>query len=145
MAEGFFKYYRKDWEVYSAGISPKGLNPLAVKVMLEKGIDISKQTSDNIKKYINEKFDFVITVCNKAKESCPLFPNASKTLHWSFTDPAETTGTIEVKINKFREVRNQIEEKIIEFLKEFKYLLLISIKLAYNFNPFNILFELLYI
>lgn len=120
MAEGFFKHYRKDWEIYSAGISPKGLNPLAVKVMLENGIDISKQTSDNIKKYSNEKFDFVITVCDKAKESCPLFPNTNKILHWSFSDPAETMGTIEEKINKFREVRNQIEEKIIEFLKGFK-------------------------
>lgn len=120
MAEGFFKHYRKDWEIYSAGISPKGLNPLAVKVMLEKGINISKQNSDNIEKYSNEKFDFVITVCDKAKESCPLFPNTNKTLHWSFSDPAETVGTIEEKINKFREVRNQIEEKIIEFLKGFK-------------------------
>lgn len=120
MAEGFFKHYRKDWEIYSAGISPKGLNPLAVKVMLEKGINISKQTSDNIEKYSNGKFDFVITVCDKAKESCPIFPNTNKTLHWSFPDPAETVGTFEEKINKFREVRNQIEEKIIEFLKGFK-------------------------
>ncbi|MCL4385961.1 MAG: arsenate reductase ArsC [Cyanobacteria bacterium] len=120
MAEGFFKHYRKDWEIYSAGITPKGLNPLAVKVMLEKGIDISRQTSDNIKKYSNEKFDYVITVCDKAKESCPIFPNTNKILHWSFPDPAETTGTIEEKTNKFRQVRNQIEEKIIEFLKGFK-------------------------
>jgi arsenate reductase len=120
MAEGFFKHYKKDWEIYSAGISPKGLNPLAVKVMLEKGINISKQTSDNIEKYLNEKFDFVITVCDKAKESCPIFPNTNKTLHWSFSDPSETVGTIEEKMNKFREVRNQIDEKIIEFLKGYK-------------------------
>jgi arsenate reductase len=120
MAEGFFKHYRKGWEIYSAGISPKGLNPLAVEVMLEKSIDISKQTSDKIEKYLNEKFDFVITVCDKAKESCPLFPNTNETLHWSLPDPGETVGTIEERINKFREVRNQIEEKIIEFLKEFK-------------------------
>ncbi len=117
IAEGFFKHYRRDWKIYSAGITPKGLNPLAVEIMLERGIDISKQTSDNIEKYLDERFDFVITVCDKAKESCPLFTNTNKTLHWSFPDPAETVGTTEEKINKFREVRNQIEEKIIKFLK----------------------------
>jgi arsenate reductase (thioredoxin) len=122
MTEGFFKHYRKEWEIYSAGISPKGLNPLAVKVMMEKDINISKQTSDNIDKYYNENFDFVITVCDKAKESCPLFPNTFKTLHWSLPDPAETQGTIEEKLIKFREVRNLIDEKIIEFLKDFKTL-----------------------
>ena len=120
IAEGFFKHYRKDWEIYSAGISPKGLNPLAVEVMLEKGIDISKQTSNSIEEYSNKKFDFVITVCDKAKESCPLFQNANETLHWSFPDPAEFMGGIDEKMNKFREVRDQIEEKIIEFLKNFK-------------------------
>ncbi|MHB8281145.1 MAG: arsenate reductase ArsC [Candidatus Humimicrobiaceae bacterium] len=120
IAEGFFKHYKKDWGIYSAGISPKGLNPLAIDVMLEKGIDISNQTSDRIDKYINNKFDYVITVCDKAKETCPIFPNAKTNLHWSFADPADTVGTYEEKINKFRNVRNQIEEKIIQFLKEFK-------------------------
>ena len=85
-----------------------------------KKFSISKQTSDNIEKYLVEKFDYVITVCDKAKESCPLFPGTNKTLHWNFPDPAETTGTNEEKINRFREVRNLIEEKILEFLKGFK-------------------------
>lgn len=120
MAEGFFKHYKKDWEIYSAGISPKGLNPIAIDVMLEKGIDISNQTSDGINKYINSKFDYVITVCDRAKESCPIFPNAKTNLHWGFTDPADAVGTSKEKITKFREVRNQIEEKIIQFLKDFK-------------------------
>jgi arsenate reductase (thioredoxin) len=84
MAEGFFKHFRKDWKIYSAGIFPKGLNELAIEVMLEKNIDISKQSSDSLEKYNNEQFDFVITVCDKAKESCPLFLNTNKTLHWSF-------------------------------------------------------------
>ena len=120
IAEGFFKHYKKDWEIYSAGISPKGLNPLAIDIMLEKGIDISNQTSDGIDKYINNEFDYVITVCDKAKETCPIFPNAKKSLHWSFADPADTARTYEERINKFREVRDQIEEKIIQFLEEFK-------------------------
>jgi arsenate reductase len=120
IAEGFFKHYKKDWGIYSAGISPKGLNEFAVKVMMEKGIDISQQTSDNIEKYLNEKFDYVVTVCDKAKESCPLFPNTNKIIHWSFPDPVKTTGTIKEKINKFRKVRDLIEEKTIEFLKGFK-------------------------
>ena len=118
IAEGFFKHYKKDWEIYSADISPKGLNPLAIDVMLEKGIDISNQTSDGIEKYINNEFDYVITVCDRAKETCPVFPNAKTNLHWSFTDPADTVGTYGEKINKFRDVRNQIEEKIIQFLKK---------------------------
>jgi arsenate reductase (thioredoxin) len=122
IAEGFFKHLRNDWKIYSAGIIPKGLNELAIKVMLEKNIDISKQTSDSLEKYNNEQFDFVITVCDKAKESCPLFPNTNKTLHWSFPDPAETQGIIEDKLIKFREVRDMIEEKILEFLKDFKTL-----------------------
>ena len=120
IAEGFFKHYKKDWEICSAGISPKGLNSLAIDVMLENGINISNQTSDRIDKYINSKFDYVITVCDKAKETCPVFTNAKTSLHWGFADPDDTIGSYEEKINKFRDVRNQIEEKITQFLKEFK-------------------------
>jgi len=120
IAEGFFKHYKKDWEIYSAGISPKGLNPYAIDVMLEKGIDISNQTSDSIDIYISNEFDYVITVCDRAKETCPVFLNAKTSLHWGFMDPADAVGTYEERINKFREVRDQIEEKITQFLKEFK-------------------------
>jgi len=120
IAEGFFKHYKKDWEIYSAGISPKGLNPYAIDVMLEKGIDISNQTSDSIDIYISNEFDYVITVCDRAKETCPVFLNAKTSLHWGFMDPADVVGTYEERINKFREVRDQIEEKITQFLKEFK-------------------------
>jgi len=120
IAEGFFKHYKKDWEIYSSGISPKGLNPLAIDVMLEKGIDISNHTSDGIDKYINNEFDYVITVCDRAKETCPVFLNAKNSLHWSFIDPADAVGNHEEKIKNFRNIRNQIEKKIIQFLKEFK-------------------------
>ncbi|MHB9128845.1 MAG: arsenate reductase ArsC, partial [Candidatus Humimicrobiaceae bacterium] len=74
MAEGFLKNYRKDWHVESAGISPKGLNPLAVKVMKEINIDISKQVSKGVENFLKTSFDYVITVCDNAKESCPMFP-----------------------------------------------------------------------
>jgi len=117
IAEGFFKYYKKDWEIYSAGISPKGLNPLAIDVMLERGIDISSQTSDSIDDYITNEFDYVITVCDKAKETCPVFLNAKTSLHWSFADPADAAGAYEEKLVKFREIRNLIDEKIIQFLQ----------------------------
>ena len=120
IAEGFFKHYKKDWEIYSAGISPKGLNPYAIDVMLEKGIDISNQTSDSIDIYIRNEFDYMITVCDRAKETCPVFLNAKTSLHWGFMDPADVVGTYEERINKFREVRDQIEEKITHFLKELK-------------------------
>ena len=119
IAEGFFKHYKKDWGIYSAGISPKRINPFAIDVMLENGIDISNQTSDGIEKYINNEFDYVITVCDKAKETCPVFLSAKTSLHWSFIDPADAVGTYVERINKFREVRDQIEEKITRFLKEF--------------------------
>jgi len=116
IAEGFFKKYKKNWEVKSAGINPKGLNPLAVKVMMEKGIDISDQKSKNIAQFINSKFDYVITVCDNAKENCPYFPGGATYIHWSFPDPDIFTGNEEDKINEFRKVRDEIEKKILHFI-----------------------------
>ena len=78
MAEGFFKKCRNDWTVESAGISPTKLNPLAVKVMAEKGIDISHQKTKSVKKFLNQSFDYIITVCDNARESCPLFPGEAQ-------------------------------------------------------------------
>ena len=114
MAEGLFKFFRKDCEVYSAGTSPKGLNPLAVEVMAEKGIDISGYKSKHIDLFLNEKFDYVITVCDNARESCPIFPGKSKYLHWSLKDPAAVEGTKEEKLAAFRKTRDEIENKVIE-------------------------------
>ncbi len=82
MAEGFLKYYKKEWAVYSAGIEPKGLNPLAVEAMLEKGIDISDYKSKHIDLFLNQQFDYLITVYDNAKESCPVFSGSAKYLHW---------------------------------------------------------------
>jgi arsenate reductase len=117
MAEGFLKNYRKDWYVESAGISPEGLNPLAVKVMKEINIDISKQESKGVEDFIKTSFDYVTTVCDNAKESCPIFPGKTKLIHWNLTDPAEAEGTPEEKLFVFRQVRDEIKEKILESIE----------------------------
>jgi arsenate reductase len=116
MAEGFLKHYKKDWEIYSAGIKPKGLNPLSVEVMTEKGIDISGYKSKHIGLFLNKKFDYVITVCDNAKESCPVFPGNAKYLHWSLKDPAAAKGTKEEKLAAFRKIRDKIQNKVLEFI-----------------------------
>ena len=116
MAEGFLKYYKNEWEIYSAGTKPKGLNPLAVEVMSEKGIDISGYKSKSIDLFLNKKFDYVVTVCDNAKESCPVFPGNAKYLHWSLKDPAAIEGTKEEKLIVFRKTRDEIHNKILEFI-----------------------------
>jgi arsenate reductase len=116
MAEGLLKHYKKDWEVYSAGIEPKGLNPLAVEAMSEKGIDISGYKSKHIDLFLNRKFDYIITVCDNAKESCPVFPGNARYLHWSLKDPAAAKGTKEEKLAAFRKIRDKIQNKVLEFI-----------------------------
>ena len=116
IAEGFFKKYKSNWEVESAGTNPKGLNPITVKIMMEKGIDISEQKSKSVDRFINSNFDYVITVCDNAKESCPVFPGKAKLIHWRFEDPAEVEGDMNKKLFLFRKVRDKIEEKVIEFI-----------------------------
>ena len=116
MAEGFLKYYKKEWEIYSAGTKPKGLNPLAVEVMSEKGIDISGYKSKSIDLFLNKKFDYVVTVCDNAKESCPVFPGNAKYLHWSLKDPAAIEGTKEEKLIIFRKTRDEIHNNVLEFI-----------------------------
>jgi arsenate reductase len=116
IAEGYLKYFAKDKaEVYSAGIETHGVNPKAIAIMKEDGIDISHHTSNNVIEYRNIDFDFVITVCDKAKERCPVFPSTAKQFHYNFPDPAKATGTPEEIIQNFREVRDQIKE----FSKQF--------------------------
>ena len=117
MAEGFFKKYRTDWTIESAGISPSELNPLAIRVMAEKGIDISNQKSKSVKKFLDQSFDYIITVCSSAKESCPLFPGRVQNIHWDIEDPILAAGSMEEKLDKFREVRDTIEGYILDFLK----------------------------
>jgi arsenate reductase len=88
------------------------LNPLAVQAMREIGIDISQQKSKNVTEFHGMNIPYVITVCDRAKESCPIFPGTIQSLHWSFDDPAEAHGTIEEKLVVFRRVRDEIAEQI---------------------------------
>ena len=120
IAEGFLKKYRSTWEIRSAGTNPIGLNPITVNVMMEKGIDISNQKSKSLDQFKNSKFDYVITVCDNAKESCPLFPGNAKLIHWNFEDPADVEGGMNEKLFAFRKVRDKIEEKVIEFIENNK-------------------------
>lgn len=119
MAEGYLKHYAKDKaEVYSAGIETHGVNPKAISVMREDGIDISQNTSNNVNEYRNIHFDFVITVCDNAKEQCPVFPSTAKMFHQNFSDPAKATGTEEEIMQEFRKVRDQIKEFSEQFVKD---------------------------
>jgi len=121
MAEAFLHKYGGDhFEPHSAGLEPKGLNPLTVKVMNEVGIDVSGQTSKGVDTYLGKTlFQYLITVCDDADKNCPtVWPGGSIRMHWSFQDPAALEGTEEEKLAKFREVRDLIEKKIKDWLAE---------------------------
>ena len=118
IAEGYLKHFAKDRaEVYSAGVETHGVNPKAIATMKEDGIDISSHTSNNINEYKNIDFDFVITVCDNAKERCPFFPTNAKTFHYNFPDPAKAIGTEEEVKEQFRKVREMIKEYSREFVE----------------------------
>ena len=113
MAEGYLRHVAGDeFEALSAGIEPKGLNSLAVEAMQEIGIDISQQKSKDIREFLGQAIPYVITVCDNAKERCPIFPRTYKFLHWSFEDPAEATGSHDEKLAVFRRVRDEIANRI---------------------------------
>ena len=117
MAEGLLRELGGDrFDAESAGTTPVGLNPLAVEVMRESGIDISGQRSKSVTDFLSQRFDHVITVCDRAKESCPIFPGAAQTLHWSFDDPAEAGGGEDERKKVFRRVRDEIRHRIRLFL-----------------------------
>ena len=119
MAEGYLRLLAGDkFEVFSAGINPTQVNPLAVKVMAEDNIDISKQYSKSAAVFLKEYFDYVITVCDSAKQVCPLFPGKYKSIHWNLEDPAEAKGTEEEKLMLFRKIREKIKKKIIILIKK---------------------------
>ncbi|MES2592261.1 MAG: arsenate reductase ArsC [Bacteroidota bacterium] len=119
MAEGYLRYFAADKaEVYSAGIETHGVNPRAVEIMKEDGIDISKHTSNNVDEYINIDFDFVITVCDNAKENCPIFTGSAQKFHQNFPDPAKAKGTVDEITEQFREVRQLIKNYSEKFITE---------------------------
>ncbi len=113
MAEGFLRELGgSHYEVNSAGTNPTRINPMAIRVMAEAGIDISDQYSKPVDQLSEQPFDYVITVCDHAREVCPIFPHATTQLHWSFEDPAEATGTEEHRLSVFRAIRNKIAESV---------------------------------
>ena len=118
IAEGLLKNI-SEYTVYSAGIHPSRVHPLAIKVMKEIEIDITNQSSDPIDKYFYKDIDFIITVCDKAKESCPIFPGNGKHLHWSIEDPFKNWSLDNNQIESFRKTRESIKTKIAEFLNSY--------------------------
>lgn len=119
IAEGYLKYFVGDKaEVYSAGIETHGVNPRAIEIMKEDGIDISNHTSNNLKEYQQIEFDYVITVCDNAKERCPFFPSTAKKFHQNFTDPAKAIGSEEEIMQEFKKVREMIKTYCKNFVAE---------------------------
>lgn len=119
MAEGYLHYFAGEKaRVYSAGVEAHGVNLKAVSIMQEDGIDISHHTSNLIDEYQGVDFDFVITVCDNAKERCPFFPAKAKKLHHNFPDPAKATGSEEEVMQQFRRVRNLIKDYCEQFVRE---------------------------
>jgi arsenate reductase (thioredoxin) len=119
MAEGLLRSFAGDqFDVLSAGSRPTGhVHPFAIEAMREAGIDISKHKSKSVDTFSGEKFDYVITVCDNAREACPNFPGATHQLHWSFDDPAQAQGNDEQKMRVFRRVRDEIRHRIRRFIE----------------------------
>lgn len=120
IAEGYLRHFvNGKADVYSAGIETHGVNPRAIATMKEDGLDISSHTSNNVNEYTNLEFDYVITVCDNAKENCPYFPAKVKVLHHNFPDPAKATGTEEEIRQAFRSVREMIKKYAQEFANQY--------------------------
>jgi len=119
MAEAFLRKYGGDrFEVYSAGLEPSVVNPFTIQVMEEIGIDMSAHRSKSLLEYMGkEHFGYLITVCDRADKKCPIFPGMGVRLHWPFNDPAAVNGADTDKLAIFRQVRDQIELKVLEWLK----------------------------
>jgi arsenate reductase len=118
VAEGYLRYFAGDKiNAYSAGIETHGVNPKAIEVMKRDGIDISQHTSNNIEEYMGIDFDYVITVCDNAKENCPYFPTEAVKLHYNFPDPAKAKGTEEEVMDEFERVREMIKKYIRKFVE----------------------------
>lgn len=119
MAEAWLRNYAGDrFEVYSAGLEPSVINPLTIQVMEEAGIDLSGAYSKSLNEFIGKlHFSYLITVCGKAEEKCPIFPGMGVRLHWPFDDPAAVIGTQDEKLAIFRQVRDEIGEKVAQWVE----------------------------
>ena len=119
IAHGYLAHFAKGKaEVFSAGVETHGVNPRAIQTMKEDGIDITAHTSNNVNEYSGINFDYIITVCDNAKERCPYFPGSAKRFHYNFPDPAKATGTEEEIRTEFQRVRGLIKDYILHFIDE---------------------------
>jgi arsenate reductase len=117
MAEALLRHRGgTDFEVHSAGTEPKGINPLTLKTLAEAGIDASWARSKSVTEYLGQRFDYVVTVCDQARQVCPVFPGVHQSLHWGYEDPAEATGSEEERLAVFRRVFIQMGERINQFI-----------------------------
>ena len=116
MAEGLLRHHAGHrFDVFSAGTKPSGVRPEAIAAMREIGIDIAGHRSKSVEEFVDQRFDYVITVCDNARESCPVFPGAVERLHWSFEDPAAVAGSNEERLAAFRRIRDQIDARLKKF------------------------------
>jgi len=121
MAEGLLRHDGGEtFAVESAGIEPGFVRPEAIEVMNELGIDISNHHSKSVNEFAGQPFDCVITVCDNAKQNCPVVPGVSKQIHWSLEDPARVTGDLETRLAAFRDIRNELRERLSEFIADEK-------------------------
>jgi len=117
MAEALLRHHsRGEVEVYSAGNEPGNVHPLAVRAMAESGIDISSAESKSLNQFIGQDFNYVITVCDRANETCPVFPGDPKRIHWSYEDPSAVEGPEEERLKAFRDVRNLLNMRLQNWL-----------------------------
>ena len=119
MAEGLLRHDGgAGYDVFSAGTHPTHVRPEAIQAMGEIGIDISGHRSKSVEEFAGQHFDYVITVCDNAKESCPVFPATTKRIHWSLEDPAAVQGTEEQRMAEFRRIRNQLRTRLHRLIQE---------------------------
>jgi len=120
MAEGYLRHFDHKLEVYSAGVEIHGVNPRAVSIMKADGIDISHHTSNHIDEYQHIDFDYIITVCDHARESCPVFPSGARQFHHDFPDPAKAVGSEKEIMTSFEATRNMIRDYSEQFVEQIK-------------------------
>ena len=118
MAEGWLRHLAgSEFEAHSAGTQATAVRPLAIRVMAEAGVDISGQASKKLDRYLREPWDYVVTVCDQANESCPFFPGGKRRLHWSLPDPSQAIGSEEEQLEVYRRVRDEIRKHIEQFIR----------------------------
>jgi arsenate reductase len=116
MAEAMLRRHGGDrFEVFSAGTDPRGVNPLTLRVLAEAGIDASWARSKSVTEFLGQRFDYVVTVCDQARQACPVFPGGHESMHWGYEDPAEATGTEEERLVVFRRVFTALGERVRQF------------------------------